>query len=716
MRTVDDLACRTMLATGQTGSGVLTRARLKAFGIALTGASMLALAGAVPAIAEDSAHLLIAAPAQPFPADVARASIPPVATGQDLKQPVAANLLALDPVETAALYFYAKQRQTDRVEAEIARLQVLHPGFVPPQDLYIAADAVVPDETSLWTLFAADDFTGIDAEIIRRKVEEPVWEPTLDFQGKLARKKLRVRMTELAQAEDWLGLLDASAGIDPATETDVDLIWMRIDALSMVGDRDGLARALRGLLVREGSDRLSDENLTVTLQKALRDFPASEIRILAATLWPNRSADYLPGVLRLDMARKQIAEFNETKDAAPVSEDQLRLISVEARNTHRPEDLSLLGWHDLKAQQPAAAEEWFTLAMQEAPDPDNAKGMYLSLSRQEDEKRAYEFAASHLVDLSDDPVFLMNVLSPRFGKPEAGAPGEEAVHAYSTAILETSAADHAEILGWYAYNSRQFEAAEAWFRQSYGWEASADRLKGLALSLLRRDRKKDYAALKNEFGEVYPDIWPEIATAPAPKARKAASVGEPAAGVNASYVRHLEARNFPACLREIDRLGQAAAKPSVTVVRGWCELGLKRFGAARSSFESAMAGSGQVRLDAVYGAGLAMLGARLTDEAEALIAAWPLSEARARELKSEIYLQRARSSYDHKQYERTLAALDARASLIAEPRDLTQMRAWAHYNLGQTDRAKAIFGQLNLVLRDTDSLAALGTINNQQGR
>ncbi|WP_417417799.1 hypothetical protein [Hoeflea sp.] len=690
--------------------------RSKAWAIALSGASMLVLAGLVPVAAEDSAQLLIAPAAKPIPVDQAPVSGGLVAPGQKQVQPVAANPPALDPVETAALYYYAKQRQTERVEAEIARLQVLYPGFTPPQDLYIAADAVVPDETSLWAMYAADDFTGIDAEIVRRKAEEPDWEPTGDFQGKLARKKLRVRMSELAQAEDWLGLLDMSAGIDPASETDVDLVWMRIDALSAVGDRDGLARAFRGLLVRDGAGRLSDEHLVVSLQKALRDFPVSEIRTLAATLWPDQSADYLPAALRLDMARKQIAEFNGSKDAAPVPQDQLRLLFVEARNSLQPEDLSLLGWHELKAERPAVAEEWFSLAMQQAPGPEIAKGMYLSLYRQGDEKRSGEFASSHLADLSDDPVFLMNVLSPRFGTPDAAAPGEEVIRAYSTAILETGAADHAEILGWYAYNSGQFEAAEAWFRQSQDWEASADRLKGLALSLLRRDRKKEYAALKSRFGDAYPDIWPEIASASAPKRRKAAAVGEPAAGVKASYLKHLDGKNYSACLRDLDRIGQAATKPSVMVIRGWCELGLKRFGAARSSFERAMQGSGQVRLDAVYGAGLAMLGARMTDDAEAMIAAWPLAPARERELNSEIYVQRARSSYDHKQYGRTLAALDARAAIVAEPRDLTQMRAWAHHHLGQTDRAKAIFRQLNMVIRDPGAIAALEVISNQGGR
>lgn len=679
---------------------------------ALAGASLLGLASVGPGVAGDSAQLIIANAGQAFPADV----------GGDLPLQAAATSRAasagpaLDPVQTAALYYYAKERQIDRVEAEIARLQALHPGFIPPQDLYIAADRIVPDETSLWEMFAVDDFTGIDAEIIRRKVEDPAWEPTADFQTKLMRKKVRVRMKELAEARDWPALIGVSAGIDPATEPDVDLVWMRIDALSAAGDRDGLARTLRGLLVRQGKERLPDEHLIVTLQKALRDFPADEIRLLAATLWPENSGLYPPASLRLDLARKEVAEFNAVKDAAPVSPDSLRLLAAEAGNSRRPEDLSLLGWHDLKAENPQSAEAWFSLAIEVAPDPENTKGLYLSLARQKDDKKAYEFAASHLEALSDDPVFLMNVLSPRFGKPDEGAVSADAVLAYSTAILETSAADHAEILGWYAYNSRQFEAAQAWFGQSRGWEETPDRVKGEALTLLRLKKKQDYAALKAEFASVYPEIWAEIADAPAPKGGKAASVGEPAPGVKSSYVRHFEAKNYPACLRDIDRLGSAASKPSIAVMRGWCELGLKRFGDARSSFEAAMAGSGQVRSDAIYGTGLALLGARLTDEAEALIAAWPLSTARDRELKAEIYYQRARSSFDHEQFDRTLHALDARASLVAESRDLMQMRAWAHYHLGQSEQAKAIFRQLNMVIRDTGSVAAMELINTKEGR
>ncbi len=665
--------------------------------------------------AEDGTGLIIADALQLFPADQSdRSPQTPVghATLRDGEE-AAPNL---DPVHTAALYYYAKERQIDRVEAEIARLRSLHPGFNPPQDLYLAADEIVPDETTLWDLFAADDFTSIDAEIIRRTAADPGWMPTADFQAKLARKKQRVRMKELADAEDWLGLADLSASIDTATETDVDLIWMQIDALSATGNRDGLAKSLRGVLLRDGANRLSDEHLVVTLQKALRDFPAAEIGKLASVLWPQQSGTYLPAAVALDIARKQVAEFNANKEAAPVPSSALQLLALEARKTRNPEDLSLLGWHDIKVEQPQSASEWFAIAMEVAPGPQNAKGMYLSLERQKLDREAYEFAETHLSDLSDDPVFLMNVLSSRFGNPGEDAIGEEAVLAYSTAIMETSSPDHAEILGWYAYNSRQFDAAEAWFRQSYSWEASADRLKGLALALLQSGDKRGFAALKQDFAHVYPEIWSEIAVASAPKGGDAASVKTPAKNVRASYVKHFEAKNYPACLREIDRLGSGGLKPSVAVIRGWCEIGLKRFSDARISFERGMAGKGQDRADAVYGAGLALLGSRLTDEADALISAYPVSAERDRELRAEIYYQRARSAFDHQQFDRVLRALDARAELVAEPRDLMQMRAWAYYHSGQSARATAVFKQLNMVIRDTSALAAIGLINNREGR
>ena len=685
------------------------RARLSSFmtgcaiGLLLSTGAVVLVAPA-KANAADSASLIINASAnQPFPGEAMKPAVAgsPATVAAD---PLVPAEVKLDAVDLAGLYFYAKERNIGRVDAEIRRLQAIHPGFVPPADLYAPETERAPDESSLWALYEANDFTGIDAEIIRRKVEKSDYEPSKDFAAKLARKKDRIEITERAAARDWTGVLAAAAAIDPAADPDVDLVWHLADAMSELGDKQGLVRVLRGLMDRAEKNRLSDEHLAVTLQKALKDFPASEVRQMMATLWPQGPAAAVATTLRLDMARKEVAFFNAEKEAAPVAIEDVALLAAQAKSARQITDLSLMGWYNLKLEKPKDAEPFFAAALEIAPDPENAKGIYLSLSRQQRDDEAYEFAGKHLKDLSDDPVFLMNVLSPRFSAKDKEPVREDAMEAYSAAIAVTHAPDHGEILGWYAYNSRQFEAAEAWFRQAYDWEASEDRIKGLALTFLQRGKKREYAALRTEFLEVYPAIWPEIAAAPA------VAVAAPRAeggGASAGYYRHFQAKNYSACLAAIDRLGSAAGRAEVQVIAGWCHYGLGRLREARAAFEAAIPGKPSVRTDAVYGAALTYLKAKMTDDAEALIAAYPVSAERDRELRAEIYFQRARSAFDHARYDRVITALNARAALVAEPRDLTQLRGWSHYHMGDVQGAKAIFRQLDMHIRDSGVSALL---------
>ena len=263
-------------------------------------------------------------------------------------------------VDLAALYYYAKQRQHERVDAEIARLQVLHPGFTAPADLYVTAQKLVPNEQPLWDMFAVDDFTGIDAEIVRRKTEDPKWKPTEDFANKLARKKQRIQMIELARVEDWIGVVSVGQSIDPKIETDVDLVWTLIDAYSHLGEKAPLVRAYKGLFFREPQHRLSDVHLLVTLQKAVRDFPAVEIRRVMTSLWtvPNQ----VPGIemLKVDLVRKSIADFNASEsNVSTVSSFDVRQLTENAVKGEIAADLSLLGWYQLKLEQPGLAEPLF---------------------------------------------------------------------------------------------------------------------------------------------------------------------------------------------------------------------------------------------------------------------------------------------------------------------------------------------------------------------
>lgn len=603
--------------------------------------------------------------------------------------------------DLSALYYYAKQRQHSRVDAEIARLQVIHPGFIAPADLYVTAQKLVPNEQPLWDMFAVDDFTGIDAELVRRKTEDPKWQSTEDFSSKLARKKQRIQMVELARVEDWIGVVSVGQSIDPKVESDVDLVWTLIDAYSHLGEKAPIVRAYRGLFFREPQNRLSDEHLLVTLQKAVRDFPAVEIRRVMTSLWTVPSQ--VPGIenLKIDLVRKGISDFNASEsDVSTISSYDIKTLTNLAISNENASDLSLLGWYQLKLNQPIFAQPLFEKVMQIEANSENAKGMYLSLSRQDLDHKAYEFARTNLPNLADDPIFLMNVLSPKFAKPKRGSITEEILIAYTTAILETSSANHSEVLGWYAYNSRQFDAAYAWFSKAVEWDESEDRLKGLALTLLRLGKKNDYVDLKDQYVDLYPGIWTEVARARPPKARKAVSVSRPKKNVKTSYIKHFERKDYKSCLQEIDRLSAKGLTANAWLIRGWCYLAMSRVNEAQNSFAQAMTGSGQVKTDAVYGRALALLRVRLTDDAESLLLTHPLATKRQNELLSEIYYQRARSSFDVKQYDRTLAALNARADIISEPRDLTLMRGWAYHHLGYPNEANTIFRRLNMHLRD----------------
>lgn len=616
-------------------------------------------------------------------------------------------------VELAALYYYAEQKQQDRLEAETNRLRLKYPDFVVPADVY-APVAQQVDETALWALYEKNDFTGIAAEIGRRQTENPQWSPSEDFSGKLARRQQRVEMMAATARKDWMGVIEAAKTLDPSTETEIDLVWMLLDAYAETGAKDALTNAYRGLLFREGDKRLPDAQILTTLQKSTRDFSSEDVRkamgVLATS--PLLQAGLQP--VELDLTRKDVADFNaDEKRQTPIAEGEVAKLRAVAEKGDRLEDLSLLGWYDLKLKAPENAERWFKAALAKRRDEENAKGLYLSLAAENKQEEAYAVAEDYIEEFSDDPEFLMNALSLRFSKPDQPDADLKTVTAYSNAILATSDADHAEILAWYAYNSSQFEAARAWFGKSLDWESAPVRVKGLALSLLRLGAKKDYAALEEEYREIYPEIWAEIKVATPPKGRRSVAVEMPVAtasstgGGGASYLAHFKAKRYSACVKDVSaQEARGKVSADAMLIKGWCYLELSRLADARNAFESALNNS-RTQQDAAYGAALTLLRGRLTDDAEAMVATYPMSEKREREVRAEIYWQRARSAFDHKQYQNVLDALNARASLVAEPADLSQLRGWSYYHLGNRGQAKAVFARLNMQFYDPATAVGL---------
>ena len=240
-------------------------------------------------------------------------------------------------------------------------------------------------------------------------------------------------------------------------------------------------------------------------------------------------------------------------------------------------------------------------------------------------------------------------------------------------------------------------------------------MKGLALSYQREGKKSELISLKNETVGNYPAIWDEIKTTTAPAVKRGTSVEKPKATAQLSYLKHFNAKNYSGCLSELNAIeAQGRIGTEAQLIKGWCLMGLNRLAEARDSFAPALAGSGKTREDAAYGTALTLLRGKLTDDAEAILAAYPLSASRDHEVRAEIYWQRARSAFDHKQFDRVLDALNARMQLVAEPSNISAMRAWAHYNLGHLAEAKAIFERLNMHMSDATTMRGLNTATGMQ--
>ena len=185
-------------------------------------------------------------------------------------------------------------------------------------------------------------------------------------------------------------MIEAAKALDPAKETEVDLVWMLLDAYAETGARDALTNVYRGLLFREGDKRLPDPQILTTLQKSTRDFSSEDVRkamgVLATS--PMLQAGLQP--VELDLTRKDVADFNaDEKRQTPIAEGEVAKLRAATEKGERLEDLSLLGWYDLKLKAPDKSERWFKSALAKRRDEENAKGLYLSLAAQNKQDDAY---------------------------------------------------------------------------------------------------------------------------------------------------------------------------------------------------------------------------------------------------------------------------------------------------------------------------------------
>lgn len=218
-----------------------------------------------------------------------------------------------------------------------------------------------------------------------------------------------------------------------------------------------------------------------------------------------------------------------------------------------------------------------------------------------------------------------------------------------------------------------------------------------------------YVEVANPTGATGTPMTPVTTLAPV-GAYQAAPVREEVAPLARSAAPARSAKSSTsaaaACVARTDRgarTGRLSAGDALS--RGWCLMELTRPAEAATAFEAAEAQSygGKTAQDAAYGKSLAYLRLGATQNAAVAATGAPQTSERRANLSAQILAQRAVSAYNAGRCSEVFLALDERARLVPENRDLMLLRGWCYYKAGDVSAARQIFEALDMSMSTAES-------------
>ncbi|GJD81929.1 hypothetical protein [Methylobacterium gregans] len=408
-------------------------------------------------------------------------------------------------VDESALRYYASQKQTARMKAEIARLKRLYPGWTEPADLD-SLQPSPPEEAPLWDLFTAGRFQDLRAAINARRSVDAAWQPSEELARKLRRAEFRSSVRALGKnPEEVAALYRADPGaLDPA---DVESIWTIADALATAGAAEDAFNLYKSVLDGSGDAgaRLA------TIQKAMAHIKMDQAERLIAMGRRDPGRQDAEGAsefdaIRLDITRARIAAFLHDEPAQTPTLADLTAFQAYARKSGDPSQTGLLGWYAYKRRQFREALEWFKQAIARGGDAMVAHGLAHTLRElnmmREAEEVAYawrdRFVGNELlfIDILERKLTLAN---PPFIEPAR-------IERYAKVVNATASGEGAQGLAWYAYNSCQFDAALEWFGRAVAWLPGESTVFGYALTLQRLKRQRPYLEVVNRYDGLFPKV------------------------------------------------------------------------------------------------------------------------------------------------------------------------------------------------------------------
>lgn len=607
-------------------------------------------------------------------------------------------------VDETALRYFARQGDTERLQAEMQRLRNLHPGWEPPTDLL--SNDYVPDAdiVRMWELFNSGDFAGARAALATKEANDPSFVPSDDLLKSLALGEAGLRLRNASDAKQYETVLSVAANFpDLLTCESIDNLWRLAEAFAASGNVQRAVDAYSYVLTNcsDAAQRYA------TVQKALVLLDRADLDPLLVLERKDAEGRGEFAELRVDLARRAVAASLEEGAVAATSED-IALLEQTARANSNAEDMRLLGWSELARNQTQEGRRWFEMAMEADPSAESAQGLGAALLELDDPQAAEAALAEFMGDTEEVSALYLGAASALLAlQPRIDLEGV-VLNRIVAAVMEERHAGAAQELGWYAYDFQQPETAVEWFNLSLRWQSDLEPAAyGLMVASNALGDTATVESIRNQWGTTSTRIaefgrsnQSSAVPVPVPRPRP---VHQPPLAARVQTVQVAQTQpvaQVPAgggqgssgsrgCVNFVPALSLSAG---AALSHGWCLMELNRPAQAVEHFTRALqSGSENTRSDAAYGLSLAYIRLGLADNAAVAAAAAPITDRRAVELEIAILSEKAISAYNIGDYRRALDALDARARYAPERNDLLTLRAWSYYHLRRFRESQRIF-------------------------
>ena len=373
-------------------------------------------------------------------------------------------------VDETALRYFAQQGDTARLEAEIARLRSLYPGWEPPADPLAIPQGGDPQLDALWSLYADGRYPEVREAIAERQRNEPDWQVPQDLLDRLAVAEARRRLVNASDLEQYETVVRVAAETPSLlTCADVDVLWRVARAFARTDRPTRSLDAYRYVL-----DNCDDANERLaTVQMANEDLDRAAVDQLLALerTGPDGTGEFR--AVRIDFARSAIAAAGDDPEAE-VGPGDAALLAEVAEETRSASDHLLLGWFHLAQADPADAEAAFRSSFDLEATAEAARGLALSLIELRRFADAEEIVRPYAEEGEDDREVYAAAAANLIAQLPPPDLSSEQLQTIVAVAAATADANLAQQLGWYAYSMNQFATADQWFATALGWAPDAE--------------------------------------------------------------------------------------------------------------------------------------------------------------------------------------------------------------------------------------------------